>query len=183
MKVSFVPQTFFRIFFFRIRISLWNSLETVILYMLKISTKFGVAPQSFCENQNSVQNQDQDQDHDITSNFNTRPTFHTWKTPTKFFLDPLTPSKVIVSTWKVHVRTYIQTSRQTVRRIFFWLVLSSKTYKSWTFVKRRVFFYSYDYNTFSFYILRMWWESKKESDYESGAFGIVKKCTRWGLET
>ena len=30
--------------------------------MLKISTKFGVAPQSFCENQNSVQ--DQDQDHD-----------------------------------------------------------------------------------------------------------------------
>ena len=45
--------------------------------MLKISTKFGVAPQSFYENQNSVQNQDQDQDHDITLDFNTRPTFHT----------------------------------------------------------------------------------------------------------
>ena len=59
----------------RIRISLLNSLEKVILYMLKISTKFGVALQSFCENQNSVQNQDQD--HDITLNFNTRPTFHT----------------------------------------------------------------------------------------------------------
>ena len=28
----------------------------------------------------------------------TRPTFYTWKTPTKFRLDPLTPSKVIVST-------------------------------------------------------------------------------------
>ena len=28
--------------------------------------KFGVTPQSFCENQNSVQNQDQDQDRDIT---------------------------------------------------------------------------------------------------------------------
>ena len=40
--------------------------------MLKISTKFSVAPQSFCENQNSVQNQDQDQDHDITLDFNTR---------------------------------------------------------------------------------------------------------------
>ena len=68
--------------------------------MLKISTKFGVAPQSFCENQNSVQNQDQnqDQDHDITLDFNTRPTFHTWKTPTKFCLDSLIPSKVIVST-------------------------------------------------------------------------------------
>ena len=52
--------------------------------MLKISTKFGVAPQSFCENQNSVQNQDQDQDHEITLDFNTRPTFHTYKTPTKF---------------------------------------------------------------------------------------------------
>ena len=62
--------------------------------MLRISTKFGVAPQSFCENQNSVQNQD----HDITLDFNTRPTSHTWKTPTKFCLDRLTPSKVIVST-------------------------------------------------------------------------------------
>ena len=73
-------------------------LEKVILYMLKISTKFGVAQQSFCEHQNSVPNQDQDQDHDITLDFNTRPTFHTWKTPTKFCLDLLTPSTVIVST-------------------------------------------------------------------------------------
>ena len=101
----------------RIRISLWNSLQKVIFYILKISTKFGVAPQSFCENQNSVQNQDRD--HDTTLDFNTRPTFHTWKTPTKYCLDPLTPSKVIVSTWKVHVRTYIQISRQT--EIFFGL--------------------------------------------------------------
>ena len=132
MEFSFVPQTFFIIFFFfrirfrimcRIRISPWNSLEKVILYMLKISTKFCVAPQRFCENQNSVQNQDQDQDHDITLDFNTRSTFHTWKTPTKFCLDPLTPWRVIVSTWKVHVRTYIQTSRQTDRQteIFFGL--------------------------------------------------------------
>ena len=45
--------------------------------MLKISTKFGVGPQSLYENQNSVQNQDQDQDHDITLDFETRPTFHT----------------------------------------------------------------------------------------------------------
>ena len=42
-------------------------------------------------------------------------------------MDPLTPSKVIVSTWKVHVRTYIQTDRQTDGRtdrrkfFFFWL--------------------------------------------------------------
>ena len=47
--------------------------------MLKISTKFGVALQSFFENQNPVQNpdQDQDQDHDSTLDFNTRLTFHT----------------------------------------------------------------------------------------------------------
>ena len=45
--------------------------------MLKISTKFGVAPQSFCENQNSVQDQDQDLYHVITLDFNTRLTFHT----------------------------------------------------------------------------------------------------------
>ena len=59
----------------RIKISLWNSFEKVILYIIEIPTKFGVAPQSFCENQNSVQ--DQDQDHDFTLNFNTRSTFHT----------------------------------------------------------------------------------------------------------
>ena len=34
--------------------------ESCSLYMLQISTKFGVAAQSFCENQNSVHNQDQD---------------------------------------------------------------------------------------------------------------------------
>ena len=141
----------------RIRISLWNSLEKVILYMLKISTKFGVAPQRFCENKNSVQNQDQD--HDITLDFNTRPTFHIWKTPTKFFLELLTPSKVIVSTWKVRVRTYIQTDRQT--EIFFGLfcLLKHKNHKHLS-KGQNLFFHSCDYNTFSFYILRMWWESK-----------------------
>ena len=121
MKFSFVPQNFFRFFFFRIRIRimtririlLWNSLEQVILYILKISTKFGVALQSFCENQNFVQDQDLDQDHDFTLNINIRPTFHTYKTPTKFCFDLLTPSNVIVSIWKVHVRTYSQISRQT----------------------------------------------------------------------
>ena len=68
MKYSFIPQTFFRIFFFRIRnnftmqfllcrISLCNSFVEVILHILKISTKLGVTPQGFCENQNSIQDQ------------------------------------------------------------------------------------------------------------------------------
>ena len=56
-------------------------------------------------------------------------------------------------------RTYSQTDR----RKFFLLVLSSKTYKTWTFVQRTdFFFHSCDYNTFSFYILRIWWESKNK---------------------
>ena len=120
----------------RIRISLWNSLEKVILYMQKIFTKFGVAPQSFCENQNSVQNQDQDQDYDITLDFNTRPTFHTWKTPTKFCLDPLTPSKVIVSTWKVHVRTYIRTNIQTDKRKFFFCLFCLLRHKNHEYLSK-----------------------------------------------
>ena len=61
----------FFVFRIRIRISLWNLFERVIIYILKIPTKFGVAPQSFCENQNSVQDQDQyhDQDQDFTMKF------------------------------------------------------------------------------------------------------------------
>ena len=83
LSVNGEASTFFRIFFFRIRIrimtririSLWNSFEKVILYIINIPTKFGIAPQSFCVSQNSVQ--DQDQDHDFTLDFNPRPTFHT----------------------------------------------------------------------------------------------------------
>ena len=44
-----------------------------MLCVLKTTDKFGVVPQSFCENQNPVQ----DQDHGFTLDFNTRPTFHT----------------------------------------------------------------------------------------------------------
>ena len=86
-----------------------------------------------------------------------RRTFHTWKTPTKFCLDPLTPSKVIVSTWKVHVRTYIQTDRPTDRQtdrrleIFFCLFCLLK-YKNHEYLSKgeNIFFFrhSCDYNTF-----------------------------------
>ena len=65
-------------------------------------------------------------------------------------------------------RTYIHPDRQTDRQNFFLLVLSYKTYstnhehlskgENFLFV-----FHSCDYNTFSFYILCMWWESKKKS--------------------
>ena len=88
-----------------------------MLHILKIPTIFGVALQNFCENQKYVQDQYQDQDHNFTLNFNIRPTFFTQQTPTKFCSDPLTPSKVIVSTSKVHVRTDRQTDRRKYRQI------------------------------------------------------------------
>ena len=52
-------------------------------------------------------------DQDFTLDFNTRPTFYVQKKPTKFGLNPLTPSKVIVSTARIHVRTARQPGRQT----------------------------------------------------------------------
>ena len=124
MKCSFVPQTFFR-FFFRIRIEDFTMkfIEKAIFYILKTSSKLGVDPQSFCENQNSVQ--DQDQDHDLTLDFNTRLTFHTEKTPTKLCLDPNS-----FESYCGHIkspRTYRQTDTQRdIQTEFFLLALFSK---------------------------------------------------------
>ena len=86
--------------------------------------------------------------------------------PPNFCSDPLTLLKVIVSTAKVHVQIDRQTDMQT--DWIFLLVSCSKTYKTWTFIKRKeFFFYSCDYNTFSLYILHMWWESKKDWEVDS----------------
>ena len=73
-----------------------------------------------------------------------------WGSWYKFCLDPLTPSKFIVSTWKVHVRTYIQTDRQT--EIFFGLfcLLRHKNHEHLSKGENFFFFHSCDYNTFSF---------------------------------
>ena len=43
---------------------------------------------------------------------------------------------------RTYSQTTRQTDRQTDRRTFFLLVLFSKAYKTWTFVKRREFFFS-----------------------------------------
>ena len=69
-----------------------------------------------------------------------------------------------------YVRTYIQTDRQTDRRtlrqtdrkFFFSSCLLAYTKHEHSSKGENFFFiHSYDYNIFSFYILRMWWESKK----------------------
>ena len=87
-----------------------------MLYISKIPTKFDVFPQNFCQNQNPVQ--DQDQNYDFILDFNSRITYHTYKTATKLLLDALTPSKVIVHPDGTHGRTYIQTDSPTGSRFF-----------------------------------------------------------------
>ena len=52
------------------------------------------------------------------------------------------------------------TGRQTDRRKFSLLVLSSKAYKTWTFVRSSIFFTHAITILSLFYILRVWWESK-----------------------
>ena len=65
-------------------------------------------------------------------------------TLTKFCLDRQTPSKIIVSTARNHVRMYIRTAQQTGRQTEFFFSI----------IKRREFFFqSCDYNSFSLYIL------------------------------
>ena len=51
--------------------------------------------QIWCRSTKFFQNQDPIQE-DFTSDFNTRTTFYTLKTPAKFCFDSLTPSKVIM---------------------------------------------------------------------------------------
>ena len=51
------------------------------------------------ENSHRLLNIDDDHDQDSTLNFNTiRTTFKKWKTISKFYLDPQTSSKIILST-------------------------------------------------------------------------------------
>ena len=68
----------------------------------------------------------------------------------------------------VHIRTYVQTDGN-----FFLLVLSFKTYKTWTFVKRSIFFFSLMRLQYFLYLSTpyMWWESKKSG------WMIVRKKT------
>ena len=64
-------------------------------------------------------------------------------------------------------RTYVHPDRQTDRQteIFFGLfcLLRHKNHKHLSKGENFCCFHSCDYNTFSFYILRMWWESKYQS--------------------
>ena len=71
IKFNFVPQHFFRFFFLRIRIGipLAISITKVMLCVLKIPTKFGVIPESFCQNRNFVQDQDQGPNSRVRSRY------------------------------------------------------------------------------------------------------------------
>ena len=95
----------------------------------------------FCENQNSVQDQNLDQE------FYFRFQYQTYISYIEDTHQILFGSANSFESYCVHMnspRTYSQTDIQTYKQTdgnFFWLVLSSKTYKSWTFVKRREFFF------------------------------------------
>ena len=96
-------------------------------YILKVPTECGSVSRSLCQNINPVQ--DQDQDYDFTLHLNTRTTFYTQKTSTKFCLDALNPLKVIAHPGGTHRRpnvcTYIQRDRQTFFCLF-WVLRYTK---------------------------------------------------------
>ena len=64
-------------------------------------------------------------------------------------------------------RTYVHPDRQTDRQteISFGLFCLLRHTNHEHLSKGEFFFHSCDYNTFSFYILHMWWESKNEMIY------------------
>ena len=82
------------------------------------------------------------QDRDFTLNSNTTTTLHTQKTPTKHCLDPVTRSKVIVSTDGTHPPQ--------IDGHFFVLVLSFKTHKTYIYQMERLYFHPCNYNIFCF---------------------------------
>ena len=131
MKFSFTSQTFSDFFFkiririvTRIRISPWNSpllLTKVMLYILKILTKFGAALQSFCENQNAwfyfvFQYQ----------------TYISYSEDTRQIFFGSANSFESYCVHSQNPRTYSQTDRQAKICL---LVLCSKTYETRVFIK------------------------------------------------
>ena len=167
-EIQFCSTKFFQIFFFHDQDQdhednqdfVMKFIKRSLLSILRIPTKFDVTLQSFCENPNSFQ--DQERIRIMILLWISIPDLHFIhkRHPTQFCLDPLTPSKDCGSTDKVHVSTARQTHRQT--DIFFCLFCLLRHTKHEHLSKGENFvFHSCYYNTFSFYILRMRWESKK----------------------
>ena len=70
--------------------------------------------------------------------------------------------------YRVHMkspRTYSQTTRQTDKRKFLFACFAFEDIQNMNIrQKENFFFHSCDYNTFSFYILCMWWKVKNTTD-------------------
>ena len=118
----------------RIRISLWNSLEKVILYMLKISTKFWCRSAKFLWQQKFCSELGSGSWYYFGFQYQT----YTWYIEDTHQI--LFVSANSFESYCVHMKSPRRTDRQTDGN-FFVLVLSSNTYKTWTFVKRREFFF------------------------------------------
>ena len=140
MKFSFVPQTFFRFFvFFRIRIRIllwihWKKLFFIyyryspnlvsflkVFVKIKILFKMRIRIRIMILLRISIP--------DLHFIHRRHPRNFVWIR--QFLRKLLCPQQK---------STYRQTDRETDKRKFFLLVLSSKTYKTWIFVKRREFF-------------------------------------------
>ena len=88
-------------------------------------------------------------------------------------------------------RTYSQTTRQTDRETdgnclcLFCLLRHTIQNINIRQTERIFFFHSCDYNTFSFYILRMWWESKNIKKYTLAGIllYIIKFTTTYSYES
>ena len=97
IKDTYEIQLCWANFFFRIkisiRISLWNLKPKNDALYINDNHHIRSHPQSFCQNQNPVQ----DQDQEFTLNFTIRTTFVASKTHTTFYLDPVTFSRVLAS--------------------------------------------------------------------------------------
>ena len=74
---------------------------------------------------------------------------------------------------RTYVHPDIQTSRQTEIFCSLYCLLRHKSHEHLS-KGENFFFHSCNYNTFSFYILRMWWESKKQPKE-------TKKTANWSI--
>ena len=118
-EIQFCSANFLSNFFLRIRIRImiwirvlpWNSITKSSALYIKDTYWIWCRSTKFCQNQNPAQ--DQNQGRDFILDFYTGSTFFTHQTPTKFCLDPLIPSKFIVSKARIHVRMSRHADRQT----------------------------------------------------------------------
>ena len=168
MKFSFVPQTFFRIFFFYDQdheqdqdftmkfIGESDSLYAKDIHQIWCRSKKFFWKSKFCSESGSGSG-----------------SWYYFEFKYQAYISDIEDTHQILfgsansfESYCVHMkrpRTYVRTDRQTeILFCLVWLLIHTK-HKHSSKGENFFFFHSCDYNTFSFYILRMWWESKNKA--------------------